>query len=111
VEFVQLTISDKQRQEHYEYDIRVKTLGPIQNSASSSSSVLIGKSFADSVNSSVELLDTILLEAESEQLLGSLKESSLLSSALQRSGNSLDKFVSQLTKSDSKVEFTEDIEE
>jgi hypothetical protein len=110
VEFVQLVISDKQKQEHFEYDIRVKCMGSLENSASSSSSVMIGKSFQESVNSSIELLDTILLEAECEELVGSLRESSILSSALRRSGNSLDKFMAQLTKSDSKVEFSTDDE-
>jgi hypothetical protein len=106
VEFVQLTITDKQKQEDFEYSIRVKSMmeSTFVSSAPSSSTKLTGRSFSESVNSTLELLDTILLEAECEQLVGSLQKSSVLASALQRSEKSLDKFMSQMTKSDSKVE-------
>jgi hypothetical protein len=103
VEFVMLSIADEQRQEEFKYDIHVKFMKQTSSvsSTSSSSSMMGSKSFSESVNSSIELLELIILEAECEQLVGSLRQSSLLASALQRSGDSLDKFMFQLNKSDS----------
>ena len=74
------------------------------------------QSFSESVHTSVELLDTILQEAEFEELRPLM--ASTFGKALERSGNTLDRFMEQTTmstkqieKSDSKMDVSELSEE
>lgn len=130
LEYSTLAISDAKKRREFDRDIRFKSasmlpvdawsyfppgMPPTANGAGPSNGARTRQSrqtFSDSVTNSLELLDTILLEAECEELGSLLFDLSQLEKSWEAAESRLDMFMkNQIPKSDSKMDIEEDIEE